>query len=196
MESSSVGELAALGKLLDEHGPKLLAMLRRRIDPALTPRLDADDLFSEVFLEARRKWARFRAEGTLTPYAWLYRITRDCLIAAWRRENRPCRAPDREMPWPDHSSVQLGLGLVGSDTSPSEAVARADLRERMRQALQLLRPRDQEILWMRHYDDLSFPEAGAVLGISEDAVTLRYVRALRRLKDLWQRLHGGKGGAE
>jgi hypothetical protein len=35
---SSVGDLAALGKLIEEHRPKLGAMLQRRIDPALAAR--------------------------------------------------------------------------------------------------------------------------------------------------------------
>jgi len=85
--------------------------------------------------------------------------------------------------------VQLGLGLVATDTSPSEARARDELRERMRQTLELLGDRDREILWMRHYDELTFGEAASVLGIKESAATLRYVRALKRLKDLWQKFY-------
>ena len=46
---------------------------------------------------------------------------------------------------------------------------------------------------MRHYDGLSFGEAGAVLGVSENAATVRYVRALRRLKDVWRKLYGAGG---
>jgi RNA polymerase sigma-70 factor (ECF subfamily) len=59
----------------------------------------------------------------------------------------------------------------------------------MRQTLDLLKADDREILWMRHYDDLSFKEAAAVLQVTENAATVRYVRALRRLKDLWLKLH-------
>jgi RNA polymerase sigma-70 factor (ECF subfamily) len=84
----------------------------------------------------------------------------------------------------------MGLGLVNPGTSPSEAAARAEMQQRMRQTLELLGARDQEILWMRHYDQLSFKEAAMVLGVTESAATLRYVRALKRLKNLWQQLHG------
>ncbi len=126
----------------------------------------------------------------MTPYAWLYRIVLDRLIEAWRRETRARRDAKQEMPWPDRSSVQMGLGLVNPGTSPSEAAARAEMQQRMRQTLDLLGARDQEILWMRHYDQLSFKEAAMVLGATESAATLRYVRALKRLKNLWQQLHG------
>jgi RNA polymerase sigma-70 factor (ECF subfamily) len=184
-----LADLAALGKLLEEHRPRLLLMVQRRLDPALARRLDAEDVLSEAFLLARRRWSRFKAEATMTPYAWLYRLTLDCLLEAWRRETRAGRDPRAGIPWPEHSSVQLGLGLVQPGTSPSAAVARAELCERMQQTLGLLKEADREILWMRHYDQLSFAEAAQVLGIRENAATVRYVRALRRLKDLWQQLH-------
>jgi RNA polymerase sigma-70 factor (ECF subfamily) len=187
---STIADMAALGQLFEEHRPKLLAMVQKRLDPALSARIDAEDILSQAFLEARRKWNRFKKQSAMTPYAWLYRIVLDRLIEAWRHETRARRDAKQDMPWPERSSVQLGLGLVSPGTSPSEAAAREELRQRMRQTLELLGARDQEILWMRHYDQLSFKEAAMVLGLTESAATLRYVRALKRLKNLWQQLYG------
>ncbi len=186
---SSVVDMAMLGKLFEEHQPKLLAMIQRRLDPALAARLSPEDILSDAFLEARRKWSAFRAQSTLTPYAWLYRVVRDCLIEAWRRESRACRTPDRELPWPERSSMQLVLGLVGSGGSPSEEMVRADLRQQVVETLKLLKDKDREILWMRHHDDLSFQEVAAVLGIAEGTARVRYVRALERLRALWQQMY-------
>jgi RNA polymerase sigma-70 factor (ECF subfamily) len=186
---STVVDLAILGRLFEEHRPKLVAMVRRRIDPALAGRIDAEELVNEAFLVARRKWPGFEERSAASTYAWLYRIVRDCLIAAWRRETRVGRDGRKDMPWPDQSSVQMGLGLVGSGSSPSEAAMREEQAERVRQALALLKESDREILWLRHSDDLTFPEAAYVLEITESASTLRYWRALKRLKDLWQKLY-------
>jgi len=186
---SSVAELAMLGKLFEEHRPRLLAMLGRRLDPALAVRLDADDILNEAYLVARKRWSRFRQQSDMTPYAWLYGIARDCLIEAWRKQTRARRDLHKDMPWPERSSIQLGLSLINPGTSPSEAAARDELCDQMRQTLDLLKTDDKEILWMRHFDDLSFKEAAAVLSITENAATVRYVRALRRLKDLWLKLH-------
>jgi RNA polymerase sigma-70 factor (ECF subfamily) len=191
-----VAELAALGKLLEEHRTKLLAMVERRIDPALRRRVEAEEVLQEAFLAAQGKWTRFHAApSSMTPYAWLYRIVLDTLFETWRKQSRARRDPAREMPWPEQSSIQLGLGLLQSGTSPSEAFARKELQDRMRHALEGLGPHDREILWMRHYDELSFPEAAAVLGITENAATVRYVRALKRLRDLWLKLNGGAESA-
>jgi RNA polymerase sigma-70 factor (ECF subfamily) len=188
--TDSVVQMAQLGLVLQEHQSRLLAMLRRRIDPRLQRRLSPEDVINDAFFVARRKWPEYQSQPEkLTPYAWLYRIVLDTLIEAWRKQNTAGRTADRELPWPDDPSVQLGLGLVNPATSPSEALAREDFRERMRQALAALKEQDREILWMRHHDQLSYQEAADVLGIKEAAASLRYVRALKRLKQLWEKLY-------
>jgi RNA polymerase sigma-70 factor (ECF subfamily) len=191
--SWSFADLAALGQLFEEHRPRLLAMIERRIDPALAARVAPEEILNEAFLQARRQWPRFKSQSSLSPYAWLHRAARDCLIEAWRRETRARRDLRAEMPWPEASSVQLIAGLVHSGTSPSAAVARGELQQQMRDVLAMLKEKDRDILWMRHYDQLSYAEAAQVLGTTENAATVRYVRALRRLKDLWQALHPDQG---
>ena len=125
----------------------------------------------------------------MTIYAWLYRLALDTLIDMWRHENREARDPHDEIPWPDRSSMQLGLNLVGNLTNPHDAALRDELRGRVREAMDALKPEDREILAMRHFDDLPYREAGMVLGISEDAATKRYARALLRFKALWLALN-------
>jgi RNA polymerase sigma-70 factor, ECF subfamily len=187
---SSLGDMAALAALWQEHRAKLLAMVQRRISPSLLSRFDAEEVLSEAFLEARRKWPKFKAGESLTPYAWLYRVTLDTLIEVWRRQNRACRNPEREITWPERSSVQIGLGLVSAVESPGHLAHAREMQDQVQQALDRLRPADREILLMRHYDELTFREAASVLGIKETAANVRYVRALRRLKELWHDLHG------
>jgi RNA polymerase sigma-70 factor (ECF subfamily) len=188
----SLGEMAALARLYEEHRPRLLAMLQRRIDPGLAVRVDAEDVMGEVYLEARRRWPKFRSRVDLPAFVWLYGIARDCLIETWRKQNRGCRSPDREMPWPEQSSLQLGLGLVADAAGPGTMAEQAEFAGRMREAMQQLRDGDREILWMRHYDELGFADIATLLGVSENTATVRYVRALRRLKDQWQQMHGAE----
>ena len=67
--SAAQGDAAAFAALVRVHQGKLRAFLRRmmRGDRAL-----ADDLAQDTFLEAYRKIAQFRAEGTFA--SWLYQI--------------------------------------------------------------------------------------------------------------------------
>jgi len=181
---SSVADLAALGKTLEEHRPRLLAMLRRRID---TAPIDPEDILQDTFLLARRRWQQFKEQAAMTPYAWLYRLALDSLVEEWRRRNRAGR--NQEMPLPDRSSVLMVGAILRSGTTPSVRAVRDEQEQQMRQVLGLLKESDRVILWIRHYDDLSFKEAAAVLNVSQNTAAQRYVRALRRLMELWQQFH-------
>jgi RNA polymerase sigma-70 factor (ECF subfamily) len=185
----SLGDRAALGQLFEEHGPKLQAMLQRRLDPKLRVRMEAEDILNNAYILAQHKWKAFQAQRTMAPYPWLYRLVLDCLIEEWRRQTRKGRDVRRELPFPEESSAQLVMGLVGAGTSPSAGVARADLRDQMGQTLAMLKPADRDLLWMRHFDQLAFADMAMVLEITENAATVRYVRALKRLKELWRQLH-------
>ena len=186
--SSSITDLALLGSLFEQHRSRLLAMVQRRMDPALAVRVDAEDILAEAFLVARGRWGWFREQSDISAYTWLYRLALDCLIGAWRRETRLGRDLRRAMPWPEASSIQLGLGLVSPETSPSRTAGREEMRQKVRQMVDLLEESDREILWMRHTDQLTHPEAAQVLGIETSAATLRYLRALERLKNLWAQI--------
>ncbi len=183
---------ATLVRLWNEHLPALRRVVGRRLDPSLAVRLDPDDVLGDAFLDARREWPRVRAAAAVDPYAWLYGVVRDRLIEAWRHATRDRRDVRRDVPWPERSSAQLALDLVSPGTSPSDAAARDEERRRVRAALDRLRDADREVLWMRHFDQLTFAQIGGVLRLTENAATVRYVRALRRLKDLWRAAEGGR----
>ncbi len=173
-------------RLLKEHEPRLLAMLRQRIGPALGSRVAAEDVLTEAYLKAYHRWSRNRDEQPGLPsFAWLSRLAQDCYIEACRHNTRACRDMRRVTPWPDGSSVDLGL--VSPDTTPSEAYERQDLKGRMSDALDELEEPDREVLTLRNFDGLSLQEIAARLGLSYPAVTMRYARALRRLKAVWNR---------
>lgn len=185
---ASVFDLAELGSLFAAHGPRLVAIVRRRLDSALGGRLDAEDVVGAAFLDARRKWPAYQADRSPEPFVWLYRIALDRLVEEWRRHFRAKQDARREVPWPDHPSIDLGLRA--SQTGASRAAVRAEEAALLRRALDSLREADREVILLRAYDDLSFREIGGLLGAGENAVTVRYVRALKRLRAAWQALTG------
>jgi RNA polymerase sigma-70 factor (ECF subfamily) len=88
------------------------------------------------------------------------------------------------MAMPDQSVAALVDRIASSQTSPSRATMRRELRERVRSALDRLAPDDRELLVLVYLEQLSAAEAGDVLGISEKAATMRHLRALDRLRRL------------
>ena len=171
-----------LGRLMEEHRPKLLRMLENRIDASLRRRIDPEDVLAEAFLKANARWEEYQRTRPISEYPWLYQQTMDSLVATWRRYDGAGRDARREMPWPEHSSAALGMGLFGSQTTPSRALHRNEMAEKVKAALERLKPTHREILLMRHFDDLPFKEAAEVLGIERNAAEQRYVRALLGLK--------------
>jgi RNA polymerase sigma-70 factor (ECF subfamily) len=186
----TIADIAELGKLIEQHQHKLLAMIQCRLDPNLATRVDPEDILAEAFLAARRKWSRFKTKRSMTAYAWLYRIVLDQIFETWRRETRAPRDLRREIPWPQQSSMQLGLKLFARYSTPSKVAQKEELRQQIHQVMQCLSTHDQEVLWMRVFDQLSYAEIGMILGATENAVCVRFARALRRLKEKWIHHYG------
>ena len=90
-------------------------------------------------------------------------------------------------PLPQASSAALASMLLGQLTSPTEAAVRAELVLRVQEALNALDPLDREVVALRHFEQLSRAETAQVLGITEEAVAKRYIRALKRLKEILAR---------
>src|SRR4051812_4977511 len=173
---STMADFAALGQLCEEHRPKLLAMLERRIDPRLRQRIDPEDVLQNTFLTAQRRWPEYQAGSDMRPYPWLYRLALDALLEAYAANDRGKRDLHRDVPWPDESSALFADRFGGAGSSPSRKLAREELADRVRQVIDLLDRTDREILWMRHFEGLSAREAGEIVGLSEAAVNTRQFR--------------------
>jgi RNA polymerase sigma-70 factor (ECF subfamily) len=92
------------------------------------------------------------------------------------------------------SSAALAAQLLGKHTSPTEAAVRAERMLRLQEALNTLDPIDREVLSLRHFEELSRAETAQVLGIEEAAAAKRYIRALKRLKNVLADMPGGMEG--
>ena len=123
-------------------------------------------------------------------FVWLRFLTAQKLLVLHRRHlGTLARDAGRDVSLsgrtsPLESSAVLADQLLGRLTSPSQATYRAQRKERLEKALLSLEPMDSEILLLRHFEELGNQEAASVLGIRPSAANNRYVRALKRLKDL------------
>ena len=95
---------------------------------------------------------------------------------------------------PQVTSVSLAEHLLGKLTTASRAAMRTELKIRVQEALNIMDPNDREVLVLRHFEELSNAEAAQVLGIKPSATVNRYVRALKRLKMVFEGMPGGIEG--
>jgi RNA polymerase sigma-70 factor (ECF subfamily) len=186
---ASQGDADARGELLARHRARLKRMVACRLDRRLAARLDPSDVVQDVLAEAHRQMPEFLQERPIPFYPWLRQIAWERLVDLHRRhvlaQRRSVGREARDGPaLPDESAARLVDCLLASQTSPSAQARRAELRDRMRQALLRLGERDREVLVLRYLEQLTTAEVAAVLGIREGAVKLRQLRALERLRTL------------
>ncbi len=70
---------------------------------------------------------------------------------------------------------------------------RAEFRARLEEALSLMDPLDREVLSLRHFEQLSNAEVAIELGMKESAASKRYIRGMRKLREILDELPGGEG---
>jgi RNA polymerase sigma-70 factor (ECF subfamily) len=189
-----MAELAALGRLFQEHRARLLGMIRRRISPALARRVEPEEILNNVYLKLHQRWPEITASQE-PPSRFLDRAAKDCLLDAWRFHNRKKRDIEREESWPERASQVLGTKLAASLTTPSEALSRKELAERIQSAIDRLDPIDREILDLRYLDRMDYAEIAETLGITPSAAMKRHSRALRRIELDHPDFNAGPGGS-
>ena len=184
------GDPAAVEELFARHRDRLRRMVDMRLDRRLQGRIDASDVVQEAHLEAAERLADYLKDPKLPPFLWLRLVVGERLTKLHRAHlGAQMRDAGREVSLfrealPAASSAALAAHLLGKHTSPTQAAVRAERLIRLQEAINALDPIDREILSLRHFEELTRAEAAQALGIEEAAAAKRYVRAMKRLRDL------------
>ena len=159
--------------LYRKYAPGLLTYVRMRVP---SPE-DAEDLVVEVFLAAIEH-AKFAALSEKEKQLWLWRVTRNKVIDAYRR------AKTRQSVTLDH----VADGLFEDEMfSPEYAALRQEDYMDLYAQLQSLPPLHQQILRMRFGQDLSCSEIATTLGKQENVVRVTLSRSLNLLRKIYRR---------
>jgi RNA polymerase sigma-70 factor (ECF subfamily) len=191
LERASTGDQSAAADLFRLHRPRLRQMVAVRMDPRLKSRVDPSDVVQDVLMEASRAFEDFARDRPLPFYPWLRQLAWQRLYDLHvRHVGSQKRSTAREaaggMGLSDKSVMELARQVVASGTSPSMQVFREELRYRVQDALSRISESDREVLVMRYLEQLSAKEIAAIIEVSESAVNMRHLRALRRLRGLLQ----------
>ena len=164
-------------------------MADMRLDPKIRQRVDASDIIQDVMIEASRRLPTYLENPVMPFHLWLRQITQDRLIDAHRRhrvskkrsvdvEQAPVVASNL-----DYSSIQFGPQIVDAELTPAAAAIGKEMQKLFEEAVEEMDEIDQEIIAMRHFEQLTNQEVANVLKLSEPAASMRYLRAMRRLKE-------------
>ena len=80
--------------------------------------------------------------------------------------------------------AQLPAVLVPAEPErPDLAYEKSEVRERVRGAIESLPPREQRVIALYYYGEVTMKEIGSELGVNESRVSQLHARALRRLRE-------------
>jgi RNA polymerase sigma-70 factor (ECF subfamily) len=184
------GDLEALAELFTRERERLWRVIHFRLAEPLRGRLEPEDVLQEAFLAASQRLKHYVASPATSPFIWLRMIVNQTLVdlhrqhlGAQRRDAAREVSIDRT-PYVEATSVSVAIQLIGIFTSPSGAAARADTLGLVQSAIEQMDPIDREVLALRHFEELTNSEVAEALGIEQKASSIRYIRALRRLKEI------------
>jgi RNA polymerase sigma-70 factor (ECF subfamily) len=193
---AQAGDQGALGALFAHYRDRLRKMVRLRLDHRMYGRLDASDVLQEAFLDLARRFPEYVAAPTVPFYLWLRSLTGQRLIDLHRQHlGAQMRDAGREVSLyrgalPQASSASLAKQMLAGLTSPTQAAVRAEMQVQLQEALNSMDPMDREVVVLRHFEELNNVETAQVLGIETSAASKRYIRAIRRLKGILDRVPG------
>jgi len=182
------GRSEAVDRLLERHREAVRRMVDMRMDRRLARRVDASDIVQEVLIEAHRRLADYLSNPAMPFHLWLRQMAQDRLIDAHRRHRVAARRSlDREQPLLapahlDRSTMELAAQLCDRENTPAAQAVLNELREKFEAALEELDEQDREIVVMRHFEKLSNSEVATALNLTPPAASMRYLRAVRRLR--------------
>ena len=191
---------AALAEEFLRHRVRFWKMVDFRLDPVLAGRVDPDDVLQDAWLAAAGRLEHFLADETMSLFVWLRLIVGQTLVDLQRRHlgakmRDAYREQSLHLPSLSRSTTaSLVARLCKAHTSPSQVAVRRERDQQLREAIEGMDPIDREILVMRHFEELTNREVAEILGVRETAASNRYVRALRRLKEILDSLPDFSGG--
>ena len=190
----SRGDQAALAKLFERYRPRLVRIVGYRLDRRLWGRVDPEDVVQEGFLDGARRQHHLAEKPFEKPFLWWRLIILQTLADVQRRHlgtkgRDPGREVKRKAPASaSETGVSLAALLVDQGRSPSSAVGQQELIAQISEQVADMEEIDRTVLTLRHFEELSNKETAEVLGIDAKAASVRYVRALRRLRARLEKL--------
>lgn len=184
------GDKSAVNRLMDRHRDAVRRMIQMRLDQAVARRVDASDVVQDVMLEASQRLTDYLQNPAMPFHLWLRQLAKDRIIDMHRRHRgAQRRSVDREQNFSglgsdDQSAADLAGLLKDAELTPAAAALRQEMQNRFLLALDQLEEGDREIIVMRHFEHLGNSEVADALGLSAPAAGMRYLRAIRKLREV------------
>ena len=194
LQGARDGNSQATNDLFDRHRSALRRLVQMRLDRRVQQRVDVSDVVQDVLTEASTRLTDYLANPSMSFHLWLRQIAWDHMIDTYRRHRGSAkRSMDREQSIvgpvaDDRSTMEMIVQLQDPELTPAAAAIQSEMTKRVEATIDQLDANDHEIILMRHFEYLSNQEVAEVLGLQPAAASMRYLRAVRRLRELLDNL--------
>ncbi|OFW20327.1 MAG: hypothetical protein A3H97_20525 [Acidobacteria bacterium RIFCSPLOWO2_02_FULL_65_29] len=175
VEQARAGSAGALDALYGRCAGKLLPLIRLRMGRSLRTELESRDILQAVLLKSFERFEQFHGSETRSLMAWLARIAENEIRDRADYQGRGRRDAARRAP------LEEAEALPGPVRSALTQAILNEQARRVEQALEALADGHREIILLRQFEELTFPEIAARLGKTEDACRMAFARAMTAL---------------
>ena len=166
------GDHEAFRELVERHQNTVIGTVAKMLgNPS-----DAEDISQQVFLRIWRNARRYRPDARFTTY--LFTITRNLVFNETRRRGRKKEVSADEREENSHHQIE-----DSPDRRPDAELLQTELREAIDAAIAALPESQRMAVVLRRYEQLSYEEIAAVLGLSVSAVKSLLFRARSALRE-------------
>lgn len=165
-----------------QYRSRLTCVVSRQMNPLLSARISVEDILQETYLAATRRKDFLSQEPEVPLYFKFRKIALQTLRDLEREHIKyEKRSALKEL---SGNTAEQAMNTLHADVrSPKTILARKERNALVRQVIDNLPVTDRQILVLRNFDAMSNSECAAILGIDQKAASIRYVRALARLRD-------------
>lgn len=170
----TAGDRAAFAELVEKTSTRIYGLALRM----LSNEQDAEDVLQETYLKAYKAIPGFEKRSSLT--TWLYRIAANEALMMIRKKKPLQQSVDLD---DDNDDGETLPEIVDWRFLPEKELASTETRRMLQEAVDRLSTALRIVFLLRDVQGLSVKETAEILGINENVVKTRLVRARLKLRD-------------
>ena len=182
-ERSESRVLGDFGTWMTSEQRRIYALCQR----FLQDRDEADSATQDVFLKAFQALSRDAGRDLDDPARWVTRIAVNTCLDRLRSRKWQFW---RRRPAPEDEQAILAMAASTAPESEDRYFA-TQIRARLNAALERLSPRQRAVFALRHFENMSLDEIGAILGLDAGTVKAHMFRAVAKLRTELRDLYEG-----
>jgi RNA polymerase sigma-70 factor (ECF subfamily) len=171
------GNEIALEELIKRHRTRIYSY----IFITIKNRALAEDFFQDTFIKVIKtlKSGKYNEEGKFLP--WIIRIAHNLMIDHFRKQKKFRKVSSRNR---DNEEIEIFNTIGYDELNMEQRMVKDQIRNDMKELLDLLPEEQKEVIKLRHYYDMSFKEISNFTNVSINTALGRMRYALINLRKM------------